>query len=109
MRSDNMLDGFWTNFGMFVGIIMLSIAGACSIAGMHDISETISKSRKKYEALMVEVNKDDSWRREDIAELKADAHRYKRKQLFFTFLMIFIISFWLFGIVLFITIANNLK
>lgn len=104
-----MLDGFWTNFGMFVGIIMLSIAGACSIAGMHDISETISKSRKKYEALMVEVNKDDSWRREDIAELKADAHRYKRKQLFFTFLMIFIISFWLFGIVLFITIANNLK
>ena len=94
---------------MFVGIIILSVAGACSIAGMHDISETISKSRKKYEELMFEVNKDDSWRREDVTELKADAHRYKRKQLFFTFLMIFIITFWLFGIVLFITIANNLK
>ena len=104
-----MLEGFWTNFGMFVGIIILSVAGACSIAGMHDISETISKSRKKYEELMFEVNKDDSWRREDVTELKADAHRYKRKQLFFTFLMIFIITFWLFGIVLFITIANNLK
>ena len=94
MRSDIMLDGFWTNFGMFLGVMIFAIAVACSIAGMHDISETIYKSRKKYEALMFEVNRDDSWR---------------SKQLFFTFLMIFIISFWLFGIVLFITIANNLK
>ena len=52
-----MLDGFWTNFGMFIGVMIFAIAGACSIAGMHDISETISKSRKKYEALMVEVNR----------------------------------------------------
>lgn len=103
-----MLDGFWANLALFLGIMTVAVIAALSLAGLHDISETIETSKEKYIALMYEINKEDSWRREDIHELKADARRYRCKQLFFTFLLIFIILLWIFGITLIITISKNL-
>lgn len=102
-----MLEGFWTNMLLFILIIAGCIAAAMTIAGAHDISDTIETAKLKYKALMHKINQVDSWRREDIDDLKEEARRCKCKQIFFTILLIFIILLWVFGITLIITISRN--
>lgn len=102
-----MLDGFWTNMIWFILILAASVAGAMTIGAAHDISDTIETAKLKYRALMHKINQVDSWRREDIDDLKEEARRCKCKQIFFTILMIFIILLWVFGITLVITISKN--
>ena len=102
-----MLEGFWTNMLWFILIVAASVAAAMTIGGAHDICDTIETAKLKYSALMHKINQPDSWRREDINDLKEEARRCKCKQIFFTILLIFIILLWVFGITLAITISKN--
>lgn len=103
-----MLDGFWRNMALFLGITTVAVIAALSLGGLHDICDTIETAKLKYRSLMHKINQVDSWCIEDIDELKEEARRYRCKQLFFTFLLIFIILLWIFGITLIITISKNL-
>jgi uncharacterized membrane protein YhaH (DUF805 family) len=102
-----MLEGFWTNMFWFILIVAASLAAVMTIGGAHDICDTIETAKLKYGALMHKINQSDSWRREDIDDLKKEACRCKCKQIFFTILLIFIILLWVFGITLAITISKN--
>lgn len=103
-----MLNGFWGNMALFLGITTVAVIAALSLGGLYDICDTIETAKLKYRSLIHKINQVDSWRREDIDELKEEARRCKCKQIFFIILLIFVILLWVFGITLVITISKNL-